>query len=365
MRRRRLATVVAALAVLGSAVACSSTQPPPPGAPAAPSAGSTAWGGELDAVIDAAKPGDYATFDADNTLWQHDLTEALLAKLDNQHVLSFDTLDPAEKLIPVNPGESLYGYYLRLCDSAGDDACYLWIAGAFSNIPLSDLKRHVDALMADPSPIPVSYVDDGKPVHETVSPPKIFAEQIKLLNRLRDKGIRTYVVSAANEEIARMVLTDPKYGLNFAQDDVFGVNLLLRDPTDGSITTSRRQIEAGHYLDAEYPPARHARHVITPTLSNPGTWYIGKQTAIQRYIAPYRRPVIAAGDAKSDWFMLFYVNAQTPTSGMRLWVDKDSPGVGALTDEQHSRVTAQTDAGQPVDADRGWITRTPEKLGPR
>ncbi|MCW2763740.1 MAG: hypothetical protein JWR85_3941 [Marmoricola sp.] len=104
--------------------------------------------GPVETAIRAAPTGSYAVFDADNTIWNHDLEEALLPFLENRGTLSVATLDPALKPVPLLPGESLYGYYLRLCE-IDDKVCYPWIAQVFAGRTLAALKVDVDALMAE------------------------------------------------------------------------------------------------------------------------------------------------------------------------------------------------------------------------
>ncbi|ANY05252.1 haloacid dehalogenase-like hydrolase [Pseudonocardia sp. HH130630-07] len=357
-RRLAAAAVVAALATVPVACTNAPGSAPPPAGPAA-----TAWGPELDAVVDAAGPGAYAVFDADNTLWANDLTEALLARLDQRRVLAFDRLDPVLQPIPIAGGESLYGYYLRICDTLGDDACYYWIAAAFSGVPIGTLRDEASAMIADGRPITVTYAEDGALVRDEVRPPVVLAEQRALLDRLRERGIAVRAVTAANEEIARAVLTDPEHGLGFAPADVYGVEFLVRDPQTGAVRNVHDAISDGSFGTPAYPAEVHDRSVITPLLvENP--WYQGKQATIERHISAYRTPVLVAGDASSDWAMLFGVDTSTPTSGVRLWVDKGSPGPDALREEQRTRAEEQRDAGVPVDADRGWLVRTQEELRP-
>ncbi|HEY0270207.1 MAG TPA: HAD family hydrolase [Sphingomonas sp.] len=311
----------------------------------------------IAAAIDHAPAGAFATFDADNTIWQYDLEESLLPYLENAGMLSVATLDPALKPIPLLPGESLYGYYQRLC-AIDDKLCFPWIAQAFSGIPLATLKREIDTMIASAKPIPVRYLKDGKPIADTVMPPRIMPAQRQLFAYLHAHGIRVYVVSASAEELVRMVVSDPRYGLGIAPRDVIGVTELLRDPVDGSITTARGQIAAGHFLDATYPAARHARMVLTPTLWSPLTWYEGKVAAIAAYIDPVRRPVLAAGDSASDWPMLFHAG------GVRIWVDRKGTATPALAKERLRRAAIEASAGltPPLGADRGWVVAPQDVL---
>ncbi|MEJ5915952.1 HAD family hydrolase [Pseudokineococcus sp. 1T1Z-3] len=362
---RTAATPVAAL-LLAGAVACTDGGGEPDagatGTTDAATQAATVWGPELDAVVDAAPEGSYAVFDADNTLWDNDLTEALLAHLEQRGILTWETVDPALQLLPLEEGESLFGYYLRLCGLVGNDACYYWIAASFSGIPLGTLEEEVHAMIAGGEPIPVTYVEDGELVEDEVLPPSIFAEQRELLTHLREQGIRVYLVTAANEEIVRMVVTDDRYGLDVTDEELIGVGLLLRDPDDGELSVSRTLVDDGEFLTADYPVERLERSVLTPTLVD-GTWYVGKKGAIEHHIDPYRYPVVVAGDASSDWHMLFGVDTSSPTSGVRLWVDKGSPGVEALQEEQQRRVALQEAAGVEPDADDGWLVLEQEELG--
>ncbi|OLM10924.1 Phosphoserine phosphatase [Pseudonocardia sp. Ae717_Ps2] len=361
MRPSVRSTLTAAAAALLTLLAGCSNGTGGQAAPAQDRPAATAWGAELDAVVDAAPPGSFAVFDADNTLWDNDLTEALLARLDQKRVLVFDRLDPVLRPIPLAPDESLYGYYLRVCVTLGDDACYYWIAAAFSGVPIATLRSEAAAMMAEQKPIPVTYTEDGKLTKGTVAPPRIMPAQRALLTSLRQRGIKVWAVTAANEEIARAVLTDPRNGLGFAPTDVFGVEFLVRDPKSGAVVNTHQLMDEGKYLTGAYPQEVHDRSVITPLLvENP--WYVGKQATIERHISAYRKPILVAGDARSDWSMLFHVNTSTATSGIRLWVDKGSPGVEELQAEQQDRARQQREAGVPVDADRGWVVRTQEQL---
>lgn len=319
--RRVLALVAAAVALLGAV--------PDP----------------IGEAIRSAPAGSYAVFDADNTIWNHDLEEALLPFLENRGILSAATLDPALRPVPLLPGESLYGYYLRLCE-IDDKVCYPWIAQVFAGRTLGALKADVDALMASGgAAIPVRYRKDGREVSGQVLPPAIYPAQRALIARLRAAGVRVYVVTAAAEELVRMVVSDPRYGLDVPAQDVIGVTMLLRDPADGSVSTARSRIAAGHFLDADYPAEKHAGMVLTPYLWSPLTWQEGKVAAIIAYIDPVKRPVLVAGDSRSDWPMLFY------SGGVRLWVDRGGAATAALGVERTRR-------GE----ERGWVVRTPADL---
>ncbi|MGW7054170.1 haloacid dehalogenase-like hydrolase [Streptomyces sp. NPDC054887] len=320
-----------------------------------------AQGDQLERVINKhAGRGDYAVFDADNTIWRYDLEESLLPFLEMKGVLTRENIDPSLKLQPFRENESLYSYYSRLCE-IDDKVCFPWIAQVFSGLTLAELKKHVDDLYAYTKPIPVRYYDGDKVVDGTVQAPRIYPAQRELINELKRRDITVYVMTAAHEELVRMVVSDPKYGLNVDPAKVIGVTTLLKDTKTGRLTTARKQIEDGHFLDAEYTKNQHMSMEVTPYLWTPGTWYVGKLAGIKEYIHPYDRPMLVAGDAPTDWYMLFDVDIQD--GGARVWVNRKQKYTDALEEEKSKRAAQQREAGVLVDAKRDWITVKPEEIG--
>lgn len=164
---------------------------------------------QLNALIEAnANKGAYAVFDMDNTSYRYDLEESLLPYLEMKGVLTRDRLDPSLKLIPFKDQaghkESLFSYYYRLCE-IDDMVCYPWVAQVFSGFTLRELKGYVDELMAYGKPIPATYYDGDKLATLDVEPPRVFSGQRELYNKLMENGIEVYVISAAHEELVRMV----------------------------------------------------------------------------------------------------------------------------------------------------------------
>ncbi|QVN12552.1 haloacid dehalogenase-like hydrolase [Burkholderia sp. LAS2] len=315
----------------------------------------------LNAMIAAhANRGDYAVFDADNTTYRYDLEEALLPYLENHGVLTRDSLDPSLKLIPFKDSadyrESLTSYYYRLCE-IDDLVCYPWIAQAFAGQSLADLKRHIDAMLADGKPIPIRYWQGDKVVDGTVNPPRFFRGMQELYNALCENGIDVYVMTAAHEELARLVLADPKYGYNVKPQNVIGVTTLLRNPATGALTTSRLQIKAG-----KYDEAANRNLVITPFLMNPMTWYEGKLGSIVGWIDQWKKPVLVAGDTPtSDGYMLLNAT-DVARGGVRVWVnkkDKQMTQIRAWSDESAAKQKA---LGLPVTADKNWIVVKPDAI---
>jgi phosphorylcholine phosphatase len=191
---------------------------------------------QLNEMIAAnANKGNYAVFDMDNTSYRFDLEESLLPYMENKGLITRDSLDPSLKLMPfkdtADHKESLFSYYYRLCE-VDDMVCYPWVAQVFSGFTLKELKGYVDELMASGKPVPVTYFEGDVVKNMEVQPPKIFTGQTELYNKLMENGIDVYVMTAASEELVRMVASDPKYGYNVKPQNVIGVSTVAQGPQD-------------------------------------------------------------------------------------------------------------------------------------
>ncbi|CAN7329145.1 haloacid dehalogenase-like hydrolase [Pseudomonas solani] len=316
---------------------------------------------QLDALIAAnANKGAYAVFDMDNTSYRYDLEESLLPFLEAKGVLTREKLDPSLKLIPFKDvkghKESLNSYYYRLCE-LDDLVCYPWVAQVFSGFTLRELKGYVDELLASGKPVPATYYEGDEVKTIEINPPKLFTGQQELMNKLRENGIEVYIMTAALEELVRMVAADPKYGYNVKPENVIGVTTLLKDRKTGALTTARKQIEEGKYdekanLDLE----------ITPYLWTPATWMAGKQAAILTYIDEWKKPILVGGDTPdSDGYMLFH-GTDVEKGGLRVWVNRKAKYMDQITAMQKKNAEAQAKLGLPVTADRNWVVVTPEEI---
>lgn len=308
-------------------------------------------------IVKNANQSNYAVFDMDNTSYRYDLTESLLPFLENRGILTRKNLDPTLKLIDfkdtANCTETLYSYYIRLCE-VDDLVCYPWIAQSFSGLTLRSLKGYVDELMALNSTIPVKYWDGDEVVSSTVNSPQVFRGQAELYNALMDNGIRVYVISAAHEELVRMVASDPKYGYNVPPQNVIGVTTMLKNVSSGALTNARKQIIEGTYdqeanLDLE----------VGPYLWTPATWFSGKWAAILTYIDQWKRPVLAAGDTPgSDSYMLFH-GVDVGKGGIHLWINRRDAYYQRILNEQAVNAKAQRENGREVTADKNWVVVKP------
>jgi phosphorylcholine phosphatase len=283
----------------------------------------------------------YAVFDADGTLWSHDLSESLLAYLESNHMISADRYKAEMFPIPIIKKESLFSYYLRLCD-ADKSLGYFWICQAFSGFSIGELKEHLDDLLLKKEPIACPSIrKDGSPIEIQIQPPAVFNEQRVLIRFLREKGIDVYVVTASQEELVRLIVSDTKYGFDIPPSKVIGMRLAVR-----SFDGKRLLAQHEKNLDQAYYQSR-----LTPSLSGLTTWYSGKVSAIKEYIDPIKKPVLAAGNSESDLAMLAY--AET-FPGIKLFVVSDEHPVASFNEKIHTRHAIKSPHRNLSLADQGW-----------
>ena len=307
-----------------------------------------------------AHSGAFAIFDADNTSYRHDLVGALLPFMEMSGVLTRDTMNPALKLIPFKDSathpESLNSYYLRLGE-IDDQVGYPWASQIFAGFTLKELKSHLDDMLAFGKPIPsLCWVGDQMQ-SMPVDPPQFLKGQQELYNALRQHGIDVFVVSAASEELVRMVLADPQYGYNVKPENVIGVSLLLKNRDTGDITTARKLI-----AEKRYQPADLLHHELTHTLWAPMPWYEGKQAAIHTYIHPWKKPILVAGDTPhSDGPMLFR-GPDVAQGALRLFVSRSDQTLQTMNAMQLAHGASQAEHGLPVTAHDNWVVVTPDQI---
>ena len=316
---------------------------------------------QLNAMIAAnANKGNYAVFDMDNTSYRYDLEESLLPFMENKGLITRESLDPSLKLMPFKDTaehkESLFSYYYRLCE-VDDMVCYPWVAQVFSGFTLKELKGYVDELMASGKPVPSTYYDGDVVKTIEVNPPKVFTGQAELYNKLMENGIEVYVMTAASEELVRMVAADPKYGYNVKPQNVIGVTTLLKDRKTGALTTARKQIS-----DGKYDEKANLGLELTPYLWTPATWMAGKHAAILTYIDEWKKPVLVGGDTPtSDGYMLFH-DVDVAKGGIHLWINRKDKYMTQLNGMMAKHAAAQAKEGLPVTADKNWVIVKPEDI---
>jgi hypothetical protein len=311
-------------------------------------------------IAQNANQSNYAVFDMDNTSYHYDLEDSLLAFLENRGILTRENIDPSLKLIDFKDTagfvETLYSYYGRLCE-IDELICYPWVAQVWSGFTLRKLKGYVDELMAHNSSIPTRYWTGDEVASRSVNRPKIFQGQVELYNALMDHGISVYVISAAHEELVRMVASDPKYGYNVPPQHVIGVSTTLKNATSGALTNTRKQIAEGTYNETA-----NLDLVVTAYLWTPATWFAGKWAAVLTYLNQWRRPILVAGDTPgSDSYMLFH-GVDVAKGGVRLWIRRRDAYFERLLEEIRNNTQAQIANGREVTADRNWVVVFPDQI---
>lgn len=315
----------------------------------------------LAALIRAhAHSGAFAVFDADNTSYHHDLVGSLLPFLEMKGVLTRDTMHPSLALIPFRDTaerrESLHSYYQRLGE-IDDQVGYPWASQIFAGLTLRELKRHLDEMFALGRPIPAWQFAGERVEQVQVEPPRLQRGQQELYRALMAAGIEVFVVSAASEELVRMVLSDPLYGYHVKPQNVIGVTLLLRDRRSGQVTTARKRIAEGRY-----DPDELLDHELTPTLWAPLPWYEGKQAAIHTYIHRWKKPILVAGDTPASDGPMFLRSPDVERGSLRLFVARQDSYRERILGLQAEHAAEQRAHGVAVTADRNWIIVTPEQI---
>ena len=308
-----------------------------------------------------AHQGAFAIFDADNTSYQHDLLGALLPFMEHKGLLTRETMAPSLAVIPFQDlagrPETLHRYYQRLC-GLDDQISYPWASQIFAGFTLRELKQQLDDLLSDSRPIPVQSLVDGKLRDTLVERPRLLRGQQGLYQALMSHGIEVFVVSAASEELVRMVLADPRYGYGVKPENVIGVSLLLKDRLTGQVTTARKLIRDGCYR-----PADLLDHELTPTLWAPLPWYEGKQAAIHTYVHLWKRPILVAGDTPvSDGPMLFR-SADVAQGALRLFMSRSQHQLNNMAKLRDQHAAEQLAHGLSVTAHDNWLVIDPHEIG--
>jgi len=306
-------------------------------------------------AIESAKDGNphpFAVFDADNTVWKHDLIEALLAWMGNKKQLRLTALSPDIVPMPIRSDETLQSYYDYLSD-IDHSLAYLFASQIFAGFTLAELQQAVHDMLDSIGPITVPMPNGQS---KDIPIPKIFPAQIELMHTLQDNGVEVWIVSASLEEVVRMVASNPRFGLALPPERVIGVNLMLRKPngevTVGALERREGRIGLEYFFSEDRLSWTLGTYPFTPL-----TWYGGKLAAIQEWIDPSQRPILVAGDSPNDFYMQFY--ADVKNDGIRLRIHRNNEHLTALNTAIQQRTKGN---GNDLAAE-GWMTVTVEDLG--
>ena len=308
-----------------------------------------------------AHRGEFAVFDADNTIWYQDLEETLLPYLENRKILTRQMLDPSLKLIPFHPDDTLVSYGFKLYD-IDHKIGYPWLAQVFSGFTLTVLKEYVDELFAlNGRVIPCKYWKNNELVEYLPTSPRIYPAQRELINTLQANGIEVYVITAALEELTRMIVSDPKYGLNVKPENVIGISCLLKDRKTHRLTTARKQITNGHFWDEIFTKEDHYAMEVTPYIQSPDTHYAGKPAALKEYIHPIKQPILVSGDSPSDHCLLFC--SDYSKGGLKLWINRKEEDWNFTQKAYKKYAEQEKELGLDTTGDKNWIMVYPKDIG--
>ncbi len=308
-----------------------------------------------------AHQGEYAVFDADNTIWYQDLEETLLPFLENKGMLTKQTIDPSLHLIPFHPDDTLtsYGYKLYNVDHK---IGYPWFAQVFSGFTLTQLKEQVDELFGlNGKVIPCKYWKKGLLTDYLPQSPRIYPAQRELINTLHANGIDVYIITAALEELVRMIVSDPKYGINVKPENVIGLSCLLKNRKTHELTTARKKIAEGHFWDETFSKEDHYAMEVTPYILSPDTSYVGKVAALKEYIHPITNPILVAGDSPSDHSLLSC--SDYSKGGLKLWINHKEENWTITQKAYQKRAEQEKEVGLDAIGDKNWVMTYPKDLG--
>lgn len=142
-----------------------------------------------------------AAFDADGTLWDTDLGEALFKyQIKNQ-------------LVPLPPDP--WNYYHEMKDRVSKRAAYLWLAQISQGVPIATVREWAKAAVEEVSPVP------------------IFPEQKKIIETLHELEVEVYIVTAS----IQWAVAPASHLFGIAPDNVLGIET---EVVDGIVTEKQK-----------------------------------------------------------------------------------------------------------------------------
>jgi phosphoserine phosphatase len=142
-----------------------------------------------------------AAFDADGTLWDTDLGEALFS------------YQIKHKLVPLPPDP--WKHYHDMKDSVSKRAAYLWLAQINKGLPIAQVREWAKKAVADVSPVPV------------------FPEQKKIIEFLKSIDVEVYIVTAS----IQWAVAPAAHLFGIPENNVLGIETQV---VDGVITEKQK-----------------------------------------------------------------------------------------------------------------------------
>ena len=142
-----------------------------------------------------------AAFDADGTLWNTDLGEALF----NYQI--------KHKLLPLPPNPMQH--YHDMKEKVSKRAAYLWLAQVNKGVPIATVREWARAAVADVSPVPV------------------FPEQKAIISELNALDVEVYIVTAS----IQWAVAPAAHLFGIPEDRVLGIET---EVVDGLVTEKQK-----------------------------------------------------------------------------------------------------------------------------
>jgi phosphoserine phosphatase len=144
-----------------------------------------------------------AAFDADGTLWNTDLGEAL-----------FD-YQIKHKLIPLPPDP--WGHYHHMQDTVSKRAAYLWLAQINKGLPITTIRTWAKTAVDELHPVP------------------IFEEQRKIIRALQELGVEIFIVTSS----IQWAVAPASHLFGIPEDHVLGIET---EVVDGIVTEKQKGV---------------------------------------------------------------------------------------------------------------------------
>jgi len=278
-----------------------------------------------ETISTSAGQGKIAVFDFDNTTQARDISEAMLAEVQQSNTIEAASLSPA--LYPpfatadgtkMSISTGVFDYYEALLDSGGEADPFR----EYSSLPMPSsvfYGRTVADFLATTSAVynDGSGAEDLKTGKQSkilgAARPFIYPQMADLYGNLRSNGYDVWVVSAGITWAVRWMVQNAvnpaivaKYGKDAALplDHVIAVNTLMKDRGTGKLVSDyqlTRQTPDDAYIILD--PARMAQLEILAVPDGLTSWRGGKTGAIDNIISRGEL-FLVAGDSFGDVEML-------------------------------------------------------------
>lgn len=178
----------------------------------------------IDIAVQSQPGPHYAAFDADGTLWDSDLGEALFA------------YQIANRLVPLP--KDPWGHYNDLKHNVSFPAAYLWLAQINKGVALKQVREWARAAVEEEQPVP------------------ILRSQKEIISHLQSRGVHVYIVTAS----VKWAVEPGAPLLGLAAENVIGIVTkvddggLVTDVQGGPITFREGKVEAFLEKTGGIPP---------------------------------------------------------------------------------------------------------------